>query len=227
MEADAALVRLLRDLEERLLRSDVRRSPTALGDLLADDFVEFGSSGRVSTSSRSSMRYIKSRRGVHAQSWISAQASSDPGLCWPRTGFRVGRRGLSALATEFDLETCRGALADDFSPGNAVPSAVMSTPSRSRCRIPQRRVEIERRTAELDARAVEAVPGKNLERCATRDARALELPNARSALRAAADPECSPGGTESMCPRAEGRFTPLRLAPVVPPTHAAWGQRAR
>jgi hypothetical protein len=47
MEADAALVRLLRDLEERLLRSDVRRSPTALGDLLADDFVEFGSSGRV------------------------------------------------------------------------------------------------------------------------------------------------------------------------------------
>ena len=47
MEADAALADLLRRLEVRLLQSDVRRSPTAVADLLADEFVEFGSSGRV------------------------------------------------------------------------------------------------------------------------------------------------------------------------------------
>ena len=37
----------LRELEERLLQPDVRRSPRALADLLADEFVEFGSSGRI------------------------------------------------------------------------------------------------------------------------------------------------------------------------------------
>jgi len=47
MEADRTLATLLRELEERLLCSDVRRSPTAVGELLADEFVEFGSSGRV------------------------------------------------------------------------------------------------------------------------------------------------------------------------------------
>jgi hypothetical protein len=47
MDADDTPAELLRELEERLLRSDVRRSPAALSDLLADEFVEFGSSGRV------------------------------------------------------------------------------------------------------------------------------------------------------------------------------------
>ena len=47
MEADNTLAQLFRELEERLLRPDVRRTPAAVGDLLADEFVEFGSSGRV------------------------------------------------------------------------------------------------------------------------------------------------------------------------------------
>ena len=37
----------LRELEESHLRADVRSSPEAMRALLADDFVEFGSSGRV------------------------------------------------------------------------------------------------------------------------------------------------------------------------------------
>ena len=45
MEVAHALA--LRELEERLLQPDVRRSPRAVADLLADEFVEFGSSGRV------------------------------------------------------------------------------------------------------------------------------------------------------------------------------------
>lgn len=38
---------LIRDLEQRLLRPDVRSSPEQVADLLADDFVEIGSSGAV------------------------------------------------------------------------------------------------------------------------------------------------------------------------------------
>ena len=38
---------LLRRLEEQLLKPEVRHSPDQVGDLLSDDFVEFGSSGGV------------------------------------------------------------------------------------------------------------------------------------------------------------------------------------
>src|SRR5262249_33468784 len=42
-------VRVLRQLEKQLLQPEVRRSPSVLGALLADEFVEFGSSGRIFT----------------------------------------------------------------------------------------------------------------------------------------------------------------------------------
>src|SRR5262245_17832852 len=38
---------LVRQLEERLLQPEVRRSPQDVAELLADEFIEFGSSGRV------------------------------------------------------------------------------------------------------------------------------------------------------------------------------------
>ena len=38
---------LLRQLEERLLQPEARKSAEAVGDLLADRFVEFGCSGRI------------------------------------------------------------------------------------------------------------------------------------------------------------------------------------
>jgi hypothetical protein len=38
---------LLRSLEEELLKPEVRHSPDRVGNLLSDDFIEFGSSGRV------------------------------------------------------------------------------------------------------------------------------------------------------------------------------------
>lgn len=47
MAAQGSLEEQLRLLEERLLQPEVRRSAEALGELLADEFVEFGSSGRV------------------------------------------------------------------------------------------------------------------------------------------------------------------------------------
>lgn len=44
-DADEALT--IRSQEEALLQSNIRSSPNAVADLLADGFVEFGSSGRV------------------------------------------------------------------------------------------------------------------------------------------------------------------------------------
>lgn len=47
MNADPELQSHLRVLEESHLRSEVRSSPEALDALLAEEFIEFGSSGRV------------------------------------------------------------------------------------------------------------------------------------------------------------------------------------
>jgi hypothetical protein len=42
-----SLMRLFRELEERLLSPEIRASPEALAQLLADEFMEIGSSGTV------------------------------------------------------------------------------------------------------------------------------------------------------------------------------------
>ena len=47
MTVPPAEATLLRRLEEELLKPEVRRSAAQVGDLLSDDFVEFGSSGGV------------------------------------------------------------------------------------------------------------------------------------------------------------------------------------
>ncbi|MEH2314342.1 MAG: DUF4440 domain-containing protein [Nostoc sp.] len=47
MKADYLEESLLCELEERLLQPDIRKSAKDIMDLLADEFIEFGSSGRV------------------------------------------------------------------------------------------------------------------------------------------------------------------------------------
>src|SRR5262245_60385441 len=47
MNADPGLSEHLRKLEESMAKPEIRRSPEQLGRLLADDFREFGGSGRV------------------------------------------------------------------------------------------------------------------------------------------------------------------------------------
>ena len=47
MKADYLEESLLCELEERLLQPDIRKSAKDVMDLLADEFIEFGSSGRV------------------------------------------------------------------------------------------------------------------------------------------------------------------------------------
>ncbi|MBV8362412.1 MAG: DUF4440 domain-containing protein [Deltaproteobacteria bacterium] len=59
---------MLRSLEEQLLQSDIRRSAAKVGDLLADDFVEFGSSGRVFSKSELT-EPLRQEREVHSVQW--------------------------------------------------------------------------------------------------------------------------------------------------------------
>ncbi|WGV25866.1 DUF4440 domain-containing protein [Halotia branconii] len=47
MEADDSLKKLLYNLEKLLLQPDLRKSAPDVADLLADEFIEFGSSGRI------------------------------------------------------------------------------------------------------------------------------------------------------------------------------------
>lgn len=47
MEMEDSLEEHLKQLEEELLQPHVRNSPEAMAKLLADEFVEFGSSGRI------------------------------------------------------------------------------------------------------------------------------------------------------------------------------------
>jgi hypothetical protein len=47
MQIDPTEANLLRNLEEELLQPEVRRSADRVGGLLADEFIEFGSSGCV------------------------------------------------------------------------------------------------------------------------------------------------------------------------------------
>ncbi len=47
MKEKLLLEELIRPLEERLLQADVRQSADDVAELLADDFIEIGSSGRI------------------------------------------------------------------------------------------------------------------------------------------------------------------------------------
>ena len=47
MEIESLLNEQIYQLEDRLLQPEVRRSKEDIAELLADDFVEFGSSGRI------------------------------------------------------------------------------------------------------------------------------------------------------------------------------------
>ena len=47
MQADPVLEDHLRQLEERLLQPNVRKSAEEVSELLANEFIEFGSSGRI------------------------------------------------------------------------------------------------------------------------------------------------------------------------------------
>jgi hypothetical protein len=72
---------LLRALEERLLQPEIRRSAAKIGDLLADEFVEFGSSGRVFDKSK-----VIERPGQECQATPRQRSITDFSVRWPAPG---------------------------------------------------------------------------------------------------------------------------------------------
>jgi hypothetical protein len=104
--SSAELIRRIRDLEECLLDPLVRGSRTALGDLLADEFFEFGSSGRRFTKSQT----VEALVGERAQE--------------PR--FSLADFSLLVLAPDVVLATYRAEArgADPSAPGHSWRSSV-------------------------------------------------------------------------------------------------------
>lgn len=93
--SSAELEQHLRQLEESLLQPEVRREPAAVSALLADDFVEFGSSGRTYTRQQviDSMQ-TESPLRVSATDFRSCHLSEDAVLLTWRS---VGEQGLQSL----------------------------------------------------------------------------------------------------------------------------------
>jgi hypothetical protein len=78
MQADTVLEDHLRQLEERLLQPSVRKSAEEVSELLASEFIEFGSSGRIFDKQQIiaslQMEPTVRRSLVDFKSWILARA---------------------------------------------------------------------------------------------------------------------------------------------------------
>jgi hypothetical protein len=113
------VVKLLCELEERLLQPSVRESPNVLANLLADDFVEFGSSGRVYNRLDIIVFLAKEQgEGTGAQVTMSdfnVRMLSD-GLAL--VTYRTDYAGGAASRRSFYLEDDRCTLANGFPSGN-------------------------------------------------------------------------------------------------------------
>src|SRR5271169_2683111 len=71
MKRELETADLLRNLEEQLLQPEIRRSAAKTSDLLADDFVEFGSSGRIFDKSKIIDSLRQERQSYSAQWYIT------------------------------------------------------------------------------------------------------------------------------------------------------------
>lgn len=113
--SDAAdLAALLRDLEEKLLSPDGRASPRLIGELLADDFQEIGSSGDIfgkrqaleGLAEESSDGHVYER---HAADWAVRALSADVALVTYRVIRRDLTEGSSATSLRSSIWVLRGA----------------------------------------------------------------------------------------------------------------------
>ena len=64
MQIEDSLIQLLLQLEMRLLQSEVRHSPAELSRLLADEFIEIGSSGHI-YDKKSIIEALIAENGIH------------------------------------------------------------------------------------------------------------------------------------------------------------------
>jgi hypothetical protein len=98
---------LLRGLEERLLQPEIRRSVAQIGDLLADEFVEFGSSGRAFDKSK-----IIERLAQELQATPPQRSITDFSVRWlaPDTVLATYRLVVGHDATDDERHTLRSSI---------------------------------------------------------------------------------------------------------------------
>lgn len=132
MPASEALSQRLRALEESLLQPDVRKSQQLVA-LLADEFIEFGTSGRV---------YIKADLvAVLRDEAPSTQTTSDfkVALLSPQVALLTYRIRLEATAgphaAQFGLAASWRAVADGVPPGDADHGTAVATRPVRRLRV--------------------------------------------------------------------------------------------
>jgi hypothetical protein len=112
-----------RQLEERLLNSEVRSSGDELSRLLADDFIEFGSSGAI----YNKQQIIGSLAREQLMEWsiadFSVRVLADDvvrrSAHLPFNKARSCHRRGMAFPPKFDLEVARCSLANDFPSGHS------------------------------------------------------------------------------------------------------------
>jgi hypothetical protein len=73
MDQEDSMTHLFRELEERLLKPEVRSSPEAVAYLLADEFIEIGSSGTV----YDKQQIIEALRGEPAEGPPAVRTADD------------------------------------------------------------------------------------------------------------------------------------------------------
>ena len=107
MDERVATAQLILALEERFLDPGVRRSPGALAQLLADDFIEVGSSGRIYTRKEAIESLQKEELGQWAVSDFKARTLA-PGVILTTYGAvmreRDGRESRSVRSSIWKLK---------------------------------------------------------------------------------------------------------------------------
>jgi hypothetical protein len=109
MEAVVSVEQHLRELEGRLLRPEVRKSPGDIDALLAEDFVEFGSSGHV-FDKRQTIANLRTESPVRRSFEDFKTAQLDPGVVL--TTYRAIRHGVTGEQPTFSLRSSIWRLTD-------------------------------------------------------------------------------------------------------------------
>jgi hypothetical protein len=110
MKPDLSVEQQLRELEERLLQSEVRKSSDDVAGLLADDYIEFGASGRVFNKQQiieSLLAEPEIRRSLDAFKTLPLA----PGVVMAT--YRAVRHGVPGVEPTFSLRSSIWKLIDD------------------------------------------------------------------------------------------------------------------
>jgi hypothetical protein len=102
MQADPSLADHLRQLEERLLQPKMRKSTEALCELLADEFIEFGSSGRI-FDKRQIIESVRNEPPVQRSLLDFKTSVLAPGVVLAT--YRIVRHGASGAQSVYSLRS--------------------------------------------------------------------------------------------------------------------------